>query len=78
MKRIKNIIGNDWDEILEAEFAKSYFKEITDFLEESIKKTLYFLQKMKSLMLLDYPLMKILRFLFWAKILTIILARQMD
>lgn len=38
MKRIKNIIGNDWDEILEAEFAKPYFKEITDFLEESYKE----------------------------------------
>ncbi|MCW6701174.1 uracil-DNA glycosylase [Anaerococcus sp. NML200537] len=35
---MKNIIGNDWDEILEAEFAKPYFKEITDFLEESYKE----------------------------------------
>ena len=42
MKRIKNIIGNDWDEILEAEFAKPYFKEITDFLEESYKENTIF------------------------------------
>lgn len=35
MKKIRNIIGNDWDEILKDEFDKAYFKEIIVFLEEA-------------------------------------------
>ena len=42
MKKIKNIIGNDWDEILEDEFAKTYFKEIINFLEKSYKENTIF------------------------------------
>nr|WP_311537289.1 uracil-DNA glycosylase [uncultured Anaerococcus sp.] len=32
---MRNIIGNDWDEILKDEFDKAYFKEIIVFLEEA-------------------------------------------
>lgn len=42
MKKTKNIIGNDWDEILEDEFSKTYFKEIINFLEKSYKENIIF------------------------------------
>jgi uracil-DNA glycosylase len=36
------MIGNDWDNVLEEEFEKEYFKEIMDFVEEEYKtKTIY-------------------------------------
>lgn len=42
MKKIRNIIGNDWDEILKDEFDKAYFKEIIVFLDEAYKnKTIF-------------------------------------
>lgn len=40
--KIRNIIGNDWDEILKDEFDKAYFKEIIVFLDEAYKnKTIF-------------------------------------
>ena len=36
------IIGNDWDEVLEAEFNKSYYQELRKFLDEEYAKyTIY-------------------------------------
>ena len=42
MKKIRNIIGNDWDEILKDEFDKAYFKEIIVFLDEAYKNKIIF------------------------------------
>ncbi len=63
MKKIRNIIGNDWDEILKDEFDKAYFKEIIVFLEEAYKNKTIFPPKgdiFKALTLSSYEDTKVL------------------
>lgn len=63
MKKIRNIIGNDWDEILKDEFDKAYFKEIIVFLEEAYRNKTIFPPKediFKALTLSSYEDTKVL------------------
>ncbi|WP_297688898.1 uracil-DNA glycosylase [uncultured Anaerococcus sp.] len=60
---MRNIIGNDWDEILKDEFDKAYFKEIIVFLEEAYKNKTIFPPKgdiFKALTLSSYEDTKVL------------------
>lgn len=56
------MIGNKWDEILESEYKKDYFKELIDFLTEENKTKTIFPEKsnlFRALKLTDYDNVKV-------------------
>ena len=56
------MMGNKWDEILESEFKKDYFKELVSFLDEENKTKTIFPEKdniFRALKLTDYDKVKV-------------------
>ena len=45
MEKLEKLIGNDWDELLEEEFQKDYYKKMESFLVEEYKEKTIFPEK---------------------------------
>ena len=56
------LVGNKWDEILDEEYKKEYFRKVVDFINEEYKiKTIYPMKSriLRSLVLTDYDDVKV-------------------